>query len=474
MNSLKPSQWVAIGLGLSLALYFVYFHLQSFGDISFLGGIVLLEIIIASLWKYEQRFFSLLIITFIWAGIDAPFRSTWSAVRWVVLFAGAVVGFVIWTRNLRRPFGSLHLIAFFCVCAAFVSATVSQYVRMASLKASSLALLFLYCASGARVAFLGRETRFFNGLLWGSEIAVYVTAFCYFGLGQQLWGNPNSLGAAMSIGAFPILLWGWVTAEGLGVKFRRLVALLLCTYLVQFSMARAGMVSITLVTLIFCVCLRQYKLLVKVTALALLLIAGTGMLAPRLLSERLTDMKDALLYKGHHEEGILGSRRSPWDATVASIKEHPWFGTGYGTSPTGEDPGLEFGTVSSSAETVREHGSSFMAIAEWVGLLGVLPFIAILVATVLNVWNVCVWMKRTADPGHYSIPVAMVVLSGLVHANFEDWLFAVGSYLSVYFWFFAFLLADLVPTVVEDPLIGPVSRVSRPLAADFANAVPNR
>jgi hypothetical protein len=115
-----------------------------------------------------------------------------------------------------------------------------------------------------------------------------------------------------------------------------------------------------------------------------------------------------------------------------------------------------------------------MAIAEWVGLLGVLPFIAILVATVLNVWNVCVWMKRTADPGHYSIPVAMVVLSGLVHANFEDWLFAVGSYLSVYFWFFAFLLADLVPTVVEDPLIGPVSRVSRPLAADFANAVPNR
>jgi hypothetical protein len=103
-----------------------------------------------------------------------------------------------------------------------------------------------------------------------------------------------------------------------------------------------------------------------------------------------------------------------------------------------------------------------------------LPFIAILVTTMLNVWNVCVWMKRTADPRHYSIPVAMVVLSGLVHANFEDWLFAVGSYLSVYFWFFAFLLSDLVPTVVEDPLVVPVSRVSRPLAAGFAKAVPHR
>jgi O-antigen ligase len=474
MSSIKPSHLVAIGLGVSLALWFVYYHLQSFGDISFLGGIVLLEIIVASLWKYEQRFFVLLIVTFIWAGVDLPLRGSWSAGRWVVLFSGAVVGFVIWTRNLRRPFGSLHLIAFFCVCAAFVSATVSQYVRMASLKASSLGLLFLYCASGARIAFLGRERRFFNGLLWGTEIAVYVTTFYYFALGQELWGNPNSLGAAMSIGVFPVLLWGWVTADGVGVKFRRLVALLLCVFLVHYSMARAAMVSIALVTLIFCFCLRQYKLLVKVTALTLLLIAGTGMVAPQLLSKNLGDLKDALLYKGHQEEGILGSRRAPWEATINSIKEHPWFGTGYGTNPTGEDPGFDFGVVSSSAETVREHGSSFMTIAEWVGLLGVLPFIAIIVATLLNVWNVCVWMKRTADPRHYSIPVAMVVLSGLVHANFEDWLFAVGSYLSVYFWFFAFLLADLVPTVIEEPLVVPVSRVSRPLTAGFANAVPTR
>ena len=61
-----------------------------------------------------------------------------------------------------------------------------------------------------------------------------------------------------------------------------------------------------------------------------------------------------------------------------------------------------------------------------------------------NVWRVCKWMKRTSDPRNYSIPLAMVVLSGLLHANFEDWLFAVGAYPSIYFWFFAFVLADLV------------------------------
>ena len=43
------------------------------------------------------------------------------------------------------------------------------------------------------------------------------------------------------------------------------------------------------------------------------------------------------------------------------------------------------------------------------------------------------------------VPFALVVLAGLVHAGFEDWLFAVGSYLCVFFWVCAFLLTDLVP-----------------------------
>jgi len=474
MNSEKPLQWAGIVLGLSLVLYFTYSHLQYFGNVSFLGGILLLEVIIASLWKYDQRFFVLLMITFVWAGIHVPLQGAGTVGRWVVLSAGAVVGYIIWAKNPRRPFGSLHLIAFFCICAAFVSATVSPWIQMASFKALSLFLLFLYCASGARLAVLGREKRFFHGLLWGSEIAVYITAICYFVLGQSIWGNPNSLGAAMSIGVFPILLWGWLTSDGPTVRFRRLAALLLCTYLVHFSMARAGMVAVALVTLVFCFCLHQYKLLVKVVALVLFLVALTGMWNPEALNKSLGDLKDAVLYKGHKEEGVMGSRRTPWEKSIATIKEHPWFGTGYGTSPTGEDPGFGFGKFASSAETAREHGSSYITIAEWVGLLGVLPFVALLAVTVSKVWKVCTWMKRTADPRHYSIPLAMVVLSGLVHANFEDWLFAAGSYLCVYFWFFAFLLADLVPDAVAVPVAGAVSRASRPTPAGFGAVVPNR
>src|SRR5271157_3155743 len=266
MDSMKPLQWVGIGLVGILALYFVYSHLQYFGNVSFLGGILLLEVIVICLWKYERRFFVLLMVAFAWAGMNIPARGSWTSGRWVVLFAGAVVGYVVWTKSPRRPFASLHLIAFFCICAAVVSATVSPWIQMASLKALSLFLLFLYCASGARVAVLGRGHRFFRGLLWGSEIAVYGTAICYFGLGESIWGNPNSLGAVMSVGIFPLLLWGWFTSDGPGVKFRRLAALLLCSYMVFFSMARAGMASVMAVTLVFCLCLRQYRLLVKVVA----------------------------------------------------------------------------------------------------------------------------------------------------------------------------------------------------------------
>jgi len=474
MNSVKPLQWAGIVLGSSLALYFVYSHLQYFGNVSFLGGVLLLEVIIASLWKYDQRFFVLLMITFLWAGMHVPLQGAGTVGRWVVLSVGAVVGSIVWTKTPRRPFGSIHLIAFFCICTAFASATVSPSMQTASLKALSLFLLFLYCAGGARLAVLGREDRFFHGLLWGSEIAVYITAIFYFGLGQSIWGNPNSLGAAMGIGVFPILLWGWFTSDGPVVRLRRLAALLLCTYLVLFSGARAGMASVVLVTLVFCVCLHQYKLLVKVVALVLFLIAVTGMLAPGTLNSKLGDLKDTVLYKGHKEEGIMGSRRTPWEKSIASIKEHPLFGTGYGTSPTGEDPGLSPRTVASSAATAREHGSSYMAIVEWVGLLGVSPFAALLAVTVSNVWKVCAWMNRTADPRHYSIPLTMVVLAGLVHANFEDWLFAAGSYFCVYFWVSAFLLADLVSDAVAVPVAGAVSRASRSSPAGFGAVVPNR
>ena len=160
MNILKPWQWAGVVLGVSFVLYFLYFHLQKFGDMSFLGGILALEIIVVSLWNYDQRFFALTLITFTWAGVNLPLRSAAALGRWVVLAAGAIVGLIVWVTATRGKFRTVHLVAAFCILTAFVSASVSQYSQMALLKALSLTLLLVYCAFGARLAALGRERRF--------------------------------------------------------------------------------------------------------------------------------------------------------------------------------------------------------------------------------------------------------------------------------------------------------------------------
>ena len=175
------------------------------------------------------------------------------------------------------------------------------------------------------------------------------------------------------------------------------------------------------------------------------------MFAPDTLNNRWGISKDAMLYKGHKEEGVLGSRRTPWERSIATIKQHPLFGTGYGTSPTGEDPGFGFRKVfferrDSSRKRQQLHDNRRVG-----GSFGCFAFRYAAGGYGMKVWKVCAWMKRTTDARHYSIPLAMVVLAGLIHANFEDWLFAVGYYLSVYFWVCAFLLADFVSWSVGSP-----------------------
>ena len=57
---------------------------------------------------------------------------------------------------------------------------------------------------------------------------------------------------------------------------------------------------------------------------------------------------------------------------------HFWFGTGFGTSDTDQDPTENLGKFASTSLASLEHGSSYLAIISWVGMLGVLPFIFLL------------------------------------------------------------------------------------------------
>ena len=441
---LKLGIFAVVVLGCLSLLFVAHARPGYFNNQAYLAAFIFLQILVAAVWKFRQWFSVLLILSFVFAGTDLPLGAGWTTARWAVLTVGAVTGFVIFMRDRRYHFGAFHLISLFCVLAAFVSAIVSYYPSVAFLKAASLFLLFLYSSSGGRLAILGRQRDFFKGLLAGCEITVAFTTVTYFVLHQETWGNPNSLGLVMGTVIVPLLLWGVFISEVRPLRWRRTSFLVLALALLVFSNSRAAMFACAVSTTSLCVALRQRKIMIQGAAAILILIAVFAIIAPDRLADFSSSSTDTLLYKGKRQDGLLGSRTSPWQQTMDVIQQHPWFGSGFGTSPSGTE-NMRVQVTSSTTETSREHGSSYLALLEWVGLVGIAPFCVLIVLLLIVVIRVFAWMRRMADPFHPAVPLATIVLAGLVHAAFEDWLFAVGYYLCVFYWPLAFSLMDFAP-----------------------------
>jgi O-antigen ligase len=439
----------------------------------YLGVLIILQVVVAALWNYRQRFFPLVIGAFLWAAIAVPLHEAWTSGRWFILAIGALAGYVIYMKDRHHRFGTFHLVALFCVLAAVVSAMVSSYPTVATLKALSLLLLFLYGASGARLAVIGREANFLSGLLLGCEILVYVLAITYFVFGFELFDHPNSRGAVMGVVAVPMLLWGILIGGSVGTCRRRTFAFVLALLLLLSSYARAGIAGGAVACILLCVSLRRYRLLLKGVGVALLSAVLVAAVVPLRQIES-GSLSAVFLYKGQQEMGVLASRRSAWDRTSSVIREHPWFGSGFGTSITHDQWTQKVGSFESTPQATREHGNSYLAITEWVGLLGVMPFFALVFLVTVNVGRVVVWMRRAGDPFSPAVPVAAVLAAGLVHAGFEDWLFAVGYYVCVFFWTFAFVLVDVLPQTAPAFVQADTPRSSPQWRSSFGMAAPGR
>jgi hypothetical protein len=417
---------------------------------TYLAGLLLLELLCAALWMYRQVFFPLTLIAFLFAGTGLAVGGGWTVARWVFLGVGAAAGCVIVLKERGFRFGLFHIVALFAVLAAVVSAAVSRYPDLAMLKALSLLLLFVYAATGARLAVAGRESRFFSGLLAGSEIFVGIIALSYL-VGREVMGNPNSLGAVMGVACAPILLWGTLLKEKPMVHNRHLVMFVLCLYLVFHSHARAAIGATLISCGLMCLALRKVKVFAQGLGAILILVAAYAIIQPVAFSNMIADLTSSVVYKGHDPtQGVLASRDTPWQAAEESISSNLWFGTGFGTTDNGENAVETKDPFSTSRGLTTENGSSYLAIVEWVGVLGVLPFLFVLLAIMGKIFRTVQWMFRTGNPSHPAVPLAIVVVSGVIHAAFEDWLFAPGYYLCVFFWCLAFVLMDVAPKSLPD------------------------
>ena len=418
---------------------------------SVLGAMILAEIMFLAISRYRKAFFPLLVIMFLFASISTPYRGAFLYARWLILGLGAVAGVAVYMKDRNHYFGTFHLVALFCVASAIVSALVSAYPEEALLKALSLALLFVYAGFGGRAAGVtSRPELFFRRLLVGCEILTVFTAISYFALRWEFFGNPNSLGAVMAVAVIPLMLWGLISAESVGARRRLGVGLALAVLLLMSSFARAAIGAAVVSCVLLCLGARQYRLLAKGIAASLLLAVAAATFVPQPAdapqwtgSEAIVSM---FLYKGHEDSGVLASRRGAWDQTFDVISKNPWFGSGFGTSvTTGDMTKMAFAKNHIDSWVIREHGNSYLAITEWVGLLGVVPFFCLVLLAMRNVAAVFSWMRRTGEYFSPAVPAAAVVIAGLVHGAFEDWMFAVGYHVCVFFWSIAFILVDLAP-----------------------------
>ena len=466
MNRVAQLALTALPAIVLLGMLFMGRYLSAYlSSQMYLAGLVFLLVLLLCLWFYDRLYFPLLMIAFLWAGMRVPMSEAWTAGRWVVLGAGAFVGIMRTLGTSLKRYSAFHLAAFAAVSTALISAMASSAPQFSLLKALSLFLLFLYGAAGARVV-LKNPDRFFRGLLLACEISMYGSVICYLLLGREIWGNRNSLGAVEGVIAAPLLLWGALIANDKTLRLRRGIACVGALFLVCFTITRAAMLASGLSILLLLVGLRRYRLIVQGAFGIACIVAVTAIVAPNRFDDTKESLVSGVIYKGHEEQGLLGSRLSPWQETVHTIQQNPYFGSGFGTSMSGDSPFGGGGRFASSS-AVREHGSSYLAIAEYVGLLGIVPFVVLILLLAHAIIRVLLWVRRTGSACHYAVPLMLVLVAGLVHAGFEDWMFAVGYYLTILFWTFAFLMMDILPAPpVHDAPV--VHRVPYPYQAGLA------
>ena len=405
-----------------------------FGETNVLGLLVLVIAgLIAS--QYETHFWTIMIGVFFWAGSSLPLAGGMNIFRWVVLGLGAFLAIAYYARMSNRiPFNYFHLLGLFTVMAAFASALVSVNPVMTVLKSLSLAALFVYASIGARVLWSRDPEPFVRKLVLMAEGLSYFSAICY-AASFEVWGNSNSLGLIMGCFCWPVLLWRFIIPANRKGSPRRFIPLFLSGALLVLSLSRASMIAAFLASIFLLVGARRYRTLLAGVSLFAAILVNIFLLAP----ERFQSASDTLLYKKGEHGNFMDSRQKPWERSLTTFREHPWLGLGFGAADNSTDQNFTYVT---RGHLTRERGSSYLTMLETTGVIGTFFFALLLLALLQQVWRVFAWLRRTGKVNQPAVVAAAIVLGGLANAAFEDWLLAVGYYMSVIFWVLALSLRD--------------------------------
>jgi len=436
-NTNSKTVWVPPLIAAGSILFLLYLSVKRpylFGESNVISLLVLVVAgMIAS--QYQTHFWTIMISVFFWAGSALPLAGAMSLFRWVVLGLGAFLAIAYYARMANRiPFNYLHLLGLFTVIAAFASALVSVNPMMTVLKSLSLAALFVYASMGARVLWSRNPEAFVRKLVLMAEGLVYFFTVCY-AASFAVWGNSNSLGLIMGCLCWPVLLWRFILPPARQGPPRRFIPLFLCGALLVLSLSRASMMAAFLTSIFLLVGSRRYRTLLMGLSLFAAILLNMFLLAPA----RFQSASDTLLYKKGERGQLMDSRQKPWERSLATFREHPWLGLGFGAADNSTDARFAYVT---QGHLTRERGSSYLTILETTGVIGTFFFALLLLALTWEIWAIFLWLRRTGKVNQPAVVAAAIMLAGLVNAAFEDWMFAVGYYMSVIFWVLALSLRD--------------------------------
>ena len=419
---------------IALLFYLSVHRPYLFGESTLLALLVVVAAgFIAS--QFETHFWTLMIAVFFWAGSGFPLASGMSLFRWVVLGAGASLSLAYYARKPNRiPFHHQHLLGLFAVGFALASAIVSVNPLMTILKSLSLVALFVYASIGARIIWARNPEPFVRMLVWMAEGLVYFTAVCY-SVSFEVWGNPNSLGLIMGCVCWPVLLWRSMLPSTRHEHARRFISLSICGALLVLSLARASILSASLVSVFLLLGTRRYRILLLSMSLFAAILLSMFLVVP----ERFQNASETFIFKKGVHGNLADSRQKPWERSLHSFQEHPWLGLGFGAADNSAAWRLDYVT---QGQLTRERGSSYLTLLETTGILGTLPFGLLLLALIREIWRVFLWLRHSGKISQPAVVAAAIILGGLVNAFFEDWMFAVGYYFCVIFWVLALSLRD--------------------------------
>jgi O-antigen ligase len=180
---------------------------------------------------------------------------------------------------------------------------------------------------------------------------------------------------------------------------------------------------------------RRYRTLLAGVVLFAAVILSVFLAAP----QRFHDASETLLYKKGERGVFIASRQKPWERSLATFRERPWLGLGFGAADNSADSNFTYVT---QGQQTRERGSSYLTMLETTGVIGTLPCGLLILCLLWQVSRVFSRLRSTGEVNQPAVVAALIITGGLVNAAFEDWLLAIGYYMCVIFWVLAFSLRD--------------------------------